>query len=127
MSAYDELRSRLREAQTLVSVAELLGWDQETMMPPRAAGFRAEELALVSKLAHERHVHPRVGELVQACESDAALMADPVEAAKYQIVVMFMLTASTAIGCIMIALMIYRTLFNALHQLEITKILKQDG
>ena len=37
MSAYDELRRRLREAQTLISVAELLGWDQETMMPRKAA------------------------------------------------------------------------------------------
>jgi putative ABC transport system permease protein len=51
---------------------------------------------------------------------------NPVEAAKYQIVVMFMLTASTASGCILIALLIYRSLFNAKHQLEITKILKQE-
>jgi putative ABC transport system permease protein len=52
---------------------------------------------------------------------------DPLEAAKYQIVVMFMLTASTAIGCIMIAFLIYRALFNSRHQLEMGKILKQDG
>lgn len=52
---------------------------------------------------------------------------NPVEAAKYQIVVMFMLTASTALGCIVIALLIYRALFNSRHQLEIVKILKQEG
>ena len=50
-------------------------------MPPRAAGFRAEEAALVSKLAHERQVDPRVGELIAECEADGALMADEVEAA----------------------------------------------
>jgi len=52
---------------------------------------------------------------------------NPVEAAKYQIVVMFMLTAATASGCIVIALLTYKTLFNANHQLELTKILKQKA
>ena len=77
MSAYDELGKRLREAQTLKTVAELLGWDQETLMPRKAAGFRAEEHALLSRLAHERATHPRLGELLVACASDDDLCADP--------------------------------------------------
>jgi len=43
--------------------------------------------------------------------------ADPAVAVRYQIVVMFMLTASTALGCIFIALLACRTLFNDRHQL----------
>jgi carboxypeptidase Taq len=81
VSAYDELRRRLRQAQTLISVAELLGWDQETMMPRKAASFRAEEKALLSTLAHERCTDPRLGELLAECESDDVLLADPAVAA----------------------------------------------
>jgi carboxypeptidase Taq len=80
-AAYDELRGLLREAATLRSLGTLAAWDQETMMPPRAGAFRAEELALVSRLAHERFTHPRVGELLAACESDAGLLADSAESA----------------------------------------------
>jgi carboxypeptidase Taq len=78
---YDELRGLLRVAATLDSIGGLLGWDQETMMPTRAAGFRAEQAALLSRLAHERQVDPRVGELIAECETDGVLMADEVEAA----------------------------------------------
>lgn len=41
----------------------------------------------------------------------------PLVAVKYQIVVMFMLAAATALGCILIALLAYRRLFSARHQL----------
>ena len=44
--------------------------------------------------------------------------SDPLQAVKYQIVVMFMLAAATALGCILVALLAYRQLFNARHQLE---------
>jgi carboxypeptidase Taq len=77
VSAYDELRRRLREAQTLISINELLAWDQETMMPPKAATFRAEEKALLAKLAHERVTDPRIGDLLAECETDDDLLADP--------------------------------------------------
>jgi carboxypeptidase Taq len=78
---YDELKGLLREAATLESIGGLLGWDQETMMPAGAGGFRAEMAALVSRLAHERQIDPRVGELIAECEADDALMADEIEAA----------------------------------------------
>ncbi|MCP4641514.1 MAG: iron export ABC transporter permease subunit FetB [bacterium] len=44
--------------------------------------------------------------------------ANPLEAVKYQIVVMFMIAAATSLGCIFVALLTYRRLFNARHQLE---------
>ena len=55
---YTDLLGRLRKVATFSSVAELLAWDQETMMPPRAARFRAEELAAITALAHERAIDP---------------------------------------------------------------------
>lgn len=44
--------------------------------------------------------------------------ADPLDAVKYQIVIMFMVAASTSLGSIGIALLVYRRLFNRRHQLR---------
>jgi putative ABC transport system permease protein len=48
--------------------------------------------------------------------------ADPVEAVKYQVVVMFLIAASTSLGCIVLALLVFRRLFNERHQLLTTQI-----
>ena len=53
--------------------------------------------------------------------------ADPSEAAKYQIVVMFMISASTSLCCILMALLIYKRLFNAKHQLRAEMIVRRSG
>lgn len=50
--------------------------------------------------------------------------ADPAEAAKYQIVVMFMIAASTSLCCILMAVLIYHRLFNARHQLRAELIVR---
>jgi len=81
MQALPELLGLLREAATLSTIADLLGWDQETTMPPAAAPFRAEELALLRTLAHRAATDPRLGESIERCASDASLVADPLVAA----------------------------------------------
>lgn len=80
-SPYAELRALVKEAATLGSIGSLLGWDQETYMPPAAAAHRAEQQALVSGLVHERATSPRIGELLSQCEADRELMSDPETAA----------------------------------------------
>jgi putative ABC transport system permease protein len=52
--------------------------------------------------------------------------ADPMVAVLYQIVVMFMIAAATAMGCILTALAVQRRLFNARHQLLVDDIVKSD-
>ncbi len=55
--------------------------------------------------------------------------ADPVEAVKYQMVVMFMLACSTALGAILVAYLTFRALVNDRHQLltrRITKLRQED-
>ncbi|NBD74348.1 carboxypeptidase M32 [Patescibacteria group bacterium] len=49
-----ELIRRLREAAHLRSAASLLAWDQETKMPAGGAEARAETLAFLAGLAHQR-------------------------------------------------------------------------
>lgn len=44
--------------------------------------------------------------------------ADPVNAVLYQIVVMFMIAAATSLGCILVAVLVYRSTFNRSHQLR---------
>lgn len=78
-AAYDELRKLHRDAATLGSVGSLLGWDQETYMPPAAAAHRADQQGLLATLTHERKTSPRIGDLLATCE--AAKPADPDTAA----------------------------------------------
>lgn len=78
---YGKLTSLLRRAGSLSSIVSLLNWDQETMMPPAAAPFRAEELSLLSELVHERLTDPVLGDLLARCEADPEVTGDPVKAA----------------------------------------------
>lgn len=75
-SAYDKLRRHMRRAALLQGVNELLSWDQETYMPPAAAGVRAEQAAEIASLVHERRTDPRLGDMIASCESDKGLMHD---------------------------------------------------
>lgn len=76
-STYAELCGLVREGVTLASVSSLLNWDQETYMPPAGAEARAEQQSLLAGIAHERKTHPRIGELLSACERDRDLTGDP--------------------------------------------------
>lgn len=68
-SAYEELVSRMREAELLGSCASLLSWDEQTHLPPRGAEHRANQLALLAGLTHERKTNPRIGELLDELEA----------------------------------------------------------
>ncbi len=79
---YADLAALSREIATLTAVSSLVGWDQETYMPESGAAGRAEQLSLLSGIAHERKTAARYGELLAACEQDATLnVAGTVEAA----------------------------------------------
>ena len=68
--AYDALMERMRELDVIGQIGGLLGWDQEVMMPPKAAKLRAEQMAWISKEGHARMTAPEVGELLAAAESE---------------------------------------------------------
>ena len=69
MKAYEDLLNRLREIDLIGQIGSLLSWDQEVLMPKKAAPLRAEQLAWISKTSHERLTNPRVGELLEEIES----------------------------------------------------------
>ncbi len=74
MSAFDDLMAHERQTQALSQVAGRLGWDQETVMPRGAGAQRAEEMAAVAAILHERRTSPAVGDWLAAID-DAALDA----------------------------------------------------
>ena len=69
MDAYDELLSNLKDIEMVGQIGGLLGWDQEVMMPLKAAAIRAEQLAWISKAGHEKITNPRIGELLDELEA----------------------------------------------------------
>jgi carboxypeptidase Taq len=54
----------------LRNVAQLLDWDQQTMMPPGGAPARAETVATVQKISHEMFVSDETGRLIEAAAAD---------------------------------------------------------
>ncbi|TRW96294.1 carboxypeptidase M32 [Paracoccus sp. M683] len=68
MSAFDDLLAFQRQTEALSSVAERLGWDQETVMPRGATEQRSEEMAAMESVLHERRTDPRIGEWLEAAQ-----------------------------------------------------------
>ena len=68
MKAYDELLARLKDIDLVTQIGGLLGWDQEVLMPPKAAKLRAEQLSWISKTGHEKLTDSRIGELLDILE-----------------------------------------------------------
>ncbi|NHF72134.1 carboxypeptidase M32 [Paracoccus xiamenensis] len=70
MSDFDALMEFQRTTEALSSVAERLGWDQETVMPRGATEQRAEEMAAMEAVLHERRTDPRIGEWLDGAEAE---------------------------------------------------------
>lgn len=75
-AAYQELESRMREMGIIASSAGLLGWEERTYMPPMGGGLRAEQLAYLSGLHHEKLTDPKVGDLLAVVEG-SDVVKDP--------------------------------------------------
>src|SRR5205814_8641609 len=61
-------RSLVAEVVDLSQVAALVGWDQETMMPPKGALFRATQQATLHGVIHERLTDRKIGDLLDKLE-----------------------------------------------------------
>jgi carboxypeptidase Taq len=66
----EELRDRLAELVDLRNAAQVLSWDQQTMMPPRGAPARAEALATLERISHEMFVSAETGRLLDAAAGE---------------------------------------------------------
>jgi carboxypeptidase Taq len=66
MPPIQELKAHLAVINDLRAAAAVLRWDEETYMPPGGARARAEHLATLSRIAHERLTSAKTQELLEA-------------------------------------------------------------
>ena len=60
----NELKTRLIEINDLNSAGAVLGWDQQTYMPPGGAQARGRQMATLGRIAHEKFSDPAIGKLL---------------------------------------------------------------
>jgi carboxypeptidase Taq len=67
-TALVELRRRLAEVSDLSRAAGVLGWDQRVTMPPLGTEARADQLATLGRVAHEKFTDDEIGRLLDDVE-----------------------------------------------------------
>jgi carboxypeptidase Taq len=66
----EQLKSLLAEVADLDHVQELLGWDQQTYMPPGASESRGYQLATLGKISHQKFTSDEIGRLLGDLEKE---------------------------------------------------------
>jgi carboxypeptidase Taq len=72
----EQLKTILAEVSDLYNTSALLGWDQQTYMPPGGAQSRGQQMGTLGRLAHLRFTSKEVGNLLDALEPYVAQL-DP--------------------------------------------------
>lgn len=62
---FQELKRLLAELHDLNKVSWVLGWDQRVIMPAKGAAVRAEQLATLNRVAHEKATSATLGQLLE--------------------------------------------------------------
>ena len=62
---YKKLLARTKDLKVLQSAEDIIHWDMETMMPPRAVELRSQQLAVLSRLEHKMSTDPEIGRLLK--------------------------------------------------------------
>src|SRR4029077_14171780 len=74
------------DIQSLDALSWLLDWDQRTTMPPGGGAHRADHLALLQRLAHERLIDPEIGRLLdELAPVEASLDPDSIDASTIRV------------------------------------------
>jgi len=71
-----QLKTMLAEISDLTGAAALLGWDQQTYMPPGGAEARGNQLGTLQRLIHERQTSAEMGKVLEDLKPYAATL-DP--------------------------------------------------
>jgi len=66
--AYQELIERSKEVALIRTCGAVLHWDEQTHMPKGGSPYRAEQMAYLSGLAHQKATDPKIGELLSELE-----------------------------------------------------------
>jgi carboxypeptidase Taq len=86
LATLEPLTTRLLEIQRINSASSVLSWDQETYMPAGGGAARAEQIAVLQGLAHQKLVSPEIEQVLsqwvdpatgQAAEQPGDLWDEP--------------------------------------------------
>ncbi|MAJ45965.1 MAG: hypothetical protein CBC35_01535 [Planctomycetes bacterium TMED75] len=69
-TAYSKLIELSRERSLLSSTAEIMGWDNETMMPKGGLDYRSKQMAQLARLTHQMATDERLGGLIDEAEAE---------------------------------------------------------
>jgi carboxypeptidase Taq len=69
MEKLAQFKLRSRELQHLRDIGSVLAWDQEVIMPPLGAEFRAQQRATLAGIAHTKLIDPVLSELLDELEN----------------------------------------------------------
>ena len=72
---YDQVCRHVRQTALLASIGSVLEWDERTMLPPGGGDYRAEQMALLSGLTHDRATDPQLGDWLSQLAGSP--LADP--------------------------------------------------
>src|SRR5262249_15794206 len=75
-SAIDALKEHLAEICDIQIAGSVLGWDQQTQMPPGGGAQRAQQMATLRRLAHEKFVAEETLRRLDAVEPEVAARPD---------------------------------------------------
>jgi len=70
-------KARVGELSDINAASAFLSWDLETMMRPKDAENRGQQLATLSALSHRMMTDPAMGKMLQALRKDAAKLSKP--------------------------------------------------
>lgn len=73
---YRQLCELAREVQLIETIEHLLDWDERTLLPPAGGAYRADQIAYVVGLHHQKQTDPRMGDLLAEL-ANSPLAADP--------------------------------------------------
>ncbi|MBN2154491.1 MAG: carboxypeptidase M32 [Candidatus Lokiarchaeota archaeon] len=65
-NAYTELAAHMKDIKLLGTAMSIIGWDMRTVMPSEGAAQRTEQLALLSKVAHDWMISDKTKSLLES-------------------------------------------------------------
>jgi carboxypeptidase Taq len=72
MNKLDQLTAQMGKIADMQAAVALLGWDQQTYMPPGGAESRAMQLSTLTKTAHDWFISDEFGQLLEDLEAEAS-------------------------------------------------------
>ena len=76
MSAYIKLKEIFREASLSSDISGILHWDMSTMMPKNSRKQRADQLAYLSKISHDKISSNEVKDLIFEAKKESLSQND---------------------------------------------------